>query len=406
MSKSDLNPARHQPVQARPAVARQLRDVSVVVPTYHEAVNLPHLIQRLEALRTEQQLDLELILVDDDSRDGTEELVAALALDWVQLIIRRRHRGLSAAVLRGLQRARKTVCVVMDADLSHPPEAIPGMLDLLEAGQEFVIGSRYVSGASTDENWGLFRWLNSKVATLLAWPFTRVRDPMAGFFAFRRAALAGADHLNPVGYKIGLELIVKCGFTRIAELPIHFADRQLGQSKLSLKQQFRYIQHLRRLLIYKYPQQSFSLHFLGVAFVGLLVNLVALTTLSLLSVPWSWAVAVAVSLALGHDFVPHRRLTFSHAKTGRLSRQLAYYIMASLPVALLNVALTVWLLHHWVLGPVQLAACAGALAVLPLHYLICRYVVFPPLYLHLKPRVRMAGQTLEPAPIHPHSPTP
>src|SRR5262249_7023890 len=165
-------------------------------------------------------------------------------------IVRTHDRGLSPAVLDGLRAARYDVFVVMDADLSHPPEKIPEMVRALQNGADFVIGSRYVAGGTTDAEWGLFRWLNSKVATLLAWPLTSARDPMAGFFALTRPTFErGQTVLNPIGYKIGLELLVKCHCGAVREVPIHFADRKFGSSKLSFKEQLRYIQHLRRLYI-------------------------------------------------------------------------------------------------------------------------------------------------------------
>lgn len=197
-------------------------------------------------------LELEVILVDDNSRDGTAEAVANLNRPWVRLIVREHERGLSSAVMRGLRESTNEVAVVMDADLSHPPERIPDLVRALQSGNEFVIGSRYVKGGSTDAEWGVLRWLNSKVATWLARPFTTAKDPMAGFFAFRRAALQTAAPLNPVGYKIGLELIVKCRFRNVAEVPIHFEDRKHGESKLSFKEQLRYIQHLGRLTMFKF----------------------------------------------------------------------------------------------------------------------------------------------------------
>jgi glycosyltransferase involved in cell wall biosynthesis len=226
--------------------------ISVVVPTYREVENLPALIERLAQLQKEYKLGVELLIMDDDSQDGSKELIAKLALPWVRLVVRKTNRGLSAAVLDGLRMATGATIVVMDADLSHPPEKIPEMLAALDRGAEFVIGSRYVAGGATGEDWGVFRWLNSKVATWLARPFTRVADPMSGFFAFRRSALAQAGPLNPVGYKIGLELLVKCGFQRVVEVPIVFAQRQLGSSKLSFQEQLRYLQHLGRLLVYKF----------------------------------------------------------------------------------------------------------------------------------------------------------
>jgi dolichol-phosphate mannosyltransferase len=140
----------------------------------------------------------------------------------------------------------------MDADLSHPPEAIPRMVDSLgESGVDFVIGSRYVAGASTDERWGLLRWINSKVATALAKPFTSVNDPMAGFFTLRRTVYEQAAPLNPLGYKIALELIVKCRCSGIREIPIHFAQRRFGKSKLSFTEQLNYLLHLKRLMEFK-----------------------------------------------------------------------------------------------------------------------------------------------------------
>src|SRR5262249_15326565 len=138
-------------------------------------------------------------------------------------------------------------------DLSHPPAALPRMIEILEkGGAEFVIGSRYVAGGTTDEKWSLMHKVNSKVATLMARPFCQVKDPLAGFFAVSRAVLDRAQALDPIGYKIGLELIVKCGCTRVAELPIHFSDRRFGKSKLGLREQINYIRHLKRLADFKF----------------------------------------------------------------------------------------------------------------------------------------------------------
>ena len=227
--------------------------VSIIVPTFREAENIPHLVERLKAVAAAHHLDLELLLMDDQSTDGTPQVVANLhESSWVRLIVRTGPRGLSASVLDGLAAARHPYLLVMDADLSHPPEAIPEMLAaLLQPGVDFVIGSRYISGGATDASWGLFRWLNSKIATLMARPFTNVRDPMSGFLGLPRRALEHAAPLNPVGYKIGLELIVKCHCRQIREVPIYFADRVRGQSKLSLREQLRYVRHVLRLLAYK-----------------------------------------------------------------------------------------------------------------------------------------------------------
>ena len=230
------------------------RTVAVVVPTYREAENLPELAERVRAALTNWSGCYEVIVVDDDSRDGTDKVVEGLAADGhpVRLITRRGERGLSSAVIRGFQESRADLLVCMDADLSHPPEALPELLaELNQPGTDMAVGSRYVPGASTDQDWGLFRRLNSTVATFLARPFTSIRDPMSGFFALPRQVFERAESLNPIGYKIALELLVKCRCRGVREIPIHFADRKRGQSKLSLKEQLKYVCHLGRLAAFK-----------------------------------------------------------------------------------------------------------------------------------------------------------
>ncbi len=212
-------------------------------PDAEREASAPSLAQRLATL--------ELVLVDDDSQDGTVELVERLARPWVKLLVRSRDRGLSQAVLAGIAQSEGEIVVVMDADLSHPPEVIPDMLRAIDRGADFVLGSRYVEGGETDDSWGLFRWLNSRLATLLARPLTQVSDPMSGFFAMPRAALDKAEDPSPLGYKIGLELLVRCRCEKVVELPIHFANRLHGESKLTVRQQLLYLRHLTRLYRFK-----------------------------------------------------------------------------------------------------------------------------------------------------------
>lgn len=221
--------------------------VSVIVPTYCEAENLPSLIGAIETVASVHSIPLEVLIMDDDSPDNTQAVVQAINKPWVRLIVRKDTRDLSRAVLDGFSHAHGEIFVVMDADLSHPPEAIPALLHALEEGADFAVGSRYVPGGSVEEGWGLFPWINSKIATCLARPFTRIKDPMSGFFAVRRVTVEQAAPLNPIGYKIGLELIVKCRCRRVAEIPIHFRKRVLGHSKLNLREQVRYLRHVCRL---------------------------------------------------------------------------------------------------------------------------------------------------------------
>lgn len=244
-----------------PAISSGLPDqatatsaVSVIVPTYHEVQNIRPLADRVFRALRAAELHGELIIVDDDSRDGTDEIVGSLARVLpVRLITRTGERGLSSAVLRGIEAARHELLVVMDADLSHPPERIPALVAPVRRGEaDFVIGSRYVAGGRT-KDWGLLRQLNSRVATWLARPLTPVRDPMAGFFCLHRRTWQEADALSAVGYKIGLELMIKGRCGRVVEVPIEFSDRLHGRSKLTARQQLLYLLHLSRLYRYRWP---------------------------------------------------------------------------------------------------------------------------------------------------------
>jgi dolichol-phosphate mannosyltransferase len=232
----------------------QLTEVSVVIPTLRERESLAALLPRLFTVLQSADLVAEVLIVDDNSRDGTDALCSELAKqNTVRLITRIDERGLATAVLRGLSEAAGEICVVMDADGSHPPAAVPDLVAAVRSPFcDVSIGSRYTLGGSADENWGWFRRLNSSFATLLARGLTKAADPMAGFFAVRKSTLAQAKTLSPVGYKILLEIIVRADCRRIVEVPIHFRDRALGQSKLSIKQQWLYLRHLAKLYAVRY----------------------------------------------------------------------------------------------------------------------------------------------------------
>ena len=131
------------------------RSISVIVPTYCEAENLPHLVEKIEEVKDQHDLMLELLIMDDDSPDGTPDIIKKLGRDWVTLHVRTEDRGLSQAVIDGLERARHDFLIVMDGDLSHPSSAILPMVEALEGGAEFVLGSRYVAGGTTSDDWGL-----------------------------------------------------------------------------------------------------------------------------------------------------------------------------------------------------------------------------------------------------------
>ncbi len=250
--------------------------ISIIVPTLNEAANLPELARRLDAVLAGR--DYEVLIVDDASVDDTPSVCAQLATQYPLRLYVRQHPkdGLSGAVLEGMGLANGQTFVVMDADLQHPPERVPALLEQLDAGAEFALGSRYVQGGSMEQKWGMLRKLNSRIATVLARPFAgRTSDPMSGFFALRSDTFRRGRRLAPLGYKVGLELMCKCHVGDVREVPIHFSTRAQGESKLTLVQQFKYLEHLSRLYDFFFPRASPIVKFLIATACGWFVGFVA-----------------------------------------------------------------------------------------------------------------------------------
>lgn len=354
--------------------------LSIIIPTYCEAENLTNLIPSIGQVLNDSAISAEIIIVDDQSPDTTVEVCQTLSETFpVKLITRENERGLSTAVIAGMDAASAEILLVMDADLSHPPEKIPELYSELKNRQaNFVIGSRYVSGGSTEETWGWFRKLNSKIATWLARPFTSVKDPMAGFFALSREDFLSARQiLNPVGYKIGLELLVKCRCRNIVEVPIHFKDRTQGTSKLSFKEQIRYLKHLKRLFEFKYSNYAYFAQFAVVGCSGVIVNLVALFLLSKWLIP-SVAVAVAIWISMSSNFLLNRYITFSYARHAPILKQYLGFCSSCLLGAVFNWLTTMVLRAsiRFFENRLLLAALVGIIVGMAFNFILCRYFVF------------------------------
>lgn len=225
--------------------------ISVIVPTYNERENIAILIPRIFSSLENNAMRGEVIVVDDGSPDGTADVAEKLGGKYPVRVLRRpRKEGLSSAVIAGFEKAEGDVIGVIDADLSHPPEEIPTLArPLLEKSADITVASRYVRGGSI-ENWPLGRRIVSKGAGLLAKPVANLKDPLSGFFFFRRSVIDGKK-LNPTGYKIGLEVIVKSGGARIFEIPYTFSDRTRGESKLGIGEYVNYLRHLSKLYMHK-----------------------------------------------------------------------------------------------------------------------------------------------------------
>lgn len=230
--------------------------ISIIIPTYQEVNNIRSLIDAISQATLPAE-NFEVIIVDDQSTDGTIALVEELmhTHHWLRLIVRNGKRSLSEAVIEGFRHATYQTLVSMDADLSHPPAIIPQLTAALAKPDiDFVIGSRYIDGGSTSERWPVARKFTSKVAASLARFIlaVNVHDPLSGFFALRNVSFQNADTLKPIGWKIALELMIKCRCRNIHEVPIHFSDRLYDKSKLNWKIAIAYFQHIFQLMKYKY----------------------------------------------------------------------------------------------------------------------------------------------------------
>ena len=256
--------------------------VSVVLPTYCEAESLPSLVPVIVSELGRAGLRCEIVIVDDDSPDGTEAVALKLAEQYPVRVERRRGvRGLATAVLRGVTLSRAPVCVVMDADGSHPVSALPEMVRLIaEDKADVVVGSRHVPGGGS-RDWPLSAQLKSQLAASLAFGLTSLTDPTTGLMAVKRELvqrLIAADALDPVGWKIVLEVVVKAAPLRVAEVPIVFEDRALGQSKQSLRVYGQYLAHLAKLYGHRYPTLRQLVLFCLVGVSGLVIDLSIVVT--------------------------------------------------------------------------------------------------------------------------------
>jgi dolichol-phosphate mannosyltransferase len=234
-----------------PRVQPETPRISLVIPTFNESANVVELLNQL-ATALPEGVPCEVIFVDD-STDDTPAVITEAARHS-RLAVSVRHRevpegGLGGAVAMGLRAAAAPWIVVMDADLQHPPALAPALVAAGEgADADLVVATRYASGGSREGLNGGFRKVASGGSTFLAKTIFRrqlrgVSDPMSGFFAVRSTAL-NADVLRPLGYKILLELIVRCRLRRVTEVPYQFQDRFAGESKASFSEGLRFLRHL------------------------------------------------------------------------------------------------------------------------------------------------------------------
>jgi dolichol-phosphate mannosyltransferase len=351
--------------------------LSVVIPSYNEALNIEELVRRLtRALDPALGTDYELIVVDDDSPDRTWELVERLALEYPRLRIMRRtrERGLASAVIRGWQAARGDFLCVIDADLQHPPDVIVDLYKLMERGADMAIASRHVLGGGVSD-WSLARRIVSRTAQLigllvLPGVVGRVSDPMSGYFMIRRTAVEGVA-LNPLGYKILIEVLARGKFPWVGEVPYVFVERIQGGSKATARVYFDYLRHLLRLRAAGLPFNRF----LRFAVVGLSGVIVDMGLLFLLSDPsmLGWGLTrsklIAAETAIVNNFLWNDAWTFGDVSAHqrgfrpRLRRfgkfQLICFAGVLLNTSLLNLQFNLLHLNRYVANAVAIAAVTG-----------------------------------------------
>lgn len=229
--------------------------LSIVVPTYNERDRVGDLVNAVFAAYESERLDGELIIVDDNSPDGTGALADEFAATRPRLkVVHRAGKlGLGTAVIAGFEAASAPIAGVIDADMSHPPAILPRMFAVMrETNADLVIGSRYITGGGT-RNWPLSRLLMSRAACFIAIGLTPVRDVTSGLFLVRRDLARGVQ-IKAGGFKICLELLVRGQPSSVVEVPYVFENRTAGESKMNLKEALGYLVQLRDLHAFKRSQ--------------------------------------------------------------------------------------------------------------------------------------------------------
>ena len=340
---------RSYPVNISNAVPLGLGDspilLSLVIPTYNEGKNIAKIVDLLNQLLEEAIPEAyELIVVDDNSPDGTWEIATGLLSEYPQLRVMRRveERGLSTAVIRGWQAARGEVLGVIDADLQHPPELLLKLWGEIVRGGDLAVASRHVEGGGVSDWSPIRRFLSRGAQTLglviLPEVIGRVSDPMSGYFMVRRNCIAGRT-LSPVGYKILIEVIARGRVPWIGEVGYVFQERQEGESKVTAKQYVDYLRHLVRLRFSLGPIARFF-RFGLVGFSGVFVDLGIFYVLRSQDVGLTSSAAISGELAIINNFLWNDFWTFSDisshqpGKRQRLKRLMKFNIVCLLGLVL------------------------------------------------------------------------
>ncbi len=286
--------------------------ISIIIPTYKEKENIPKLFDRTFKVLKNKKIDFEIVVVDDDSRDGIVEVINKYIKNYpLKLIVRKEERGLASACVEGFKSASGDIILVMDGDLQHPPEKIPEFISSLEKGAEIAIGSRYIEGGGVGK-WSITRKIVSRGASILANVFFSeikdIKDKESGFFAFKKNVIKNVK-LKPKGYKILLEILVLGKYNKVQEIGYEFGKRYAGESKLGVRTIFSYLLHLIRLL---WVSGKFIkiIKFCIVGILGVFVNLGILYLLTAIGLYYLISGAISIEISVLTNFFLNRAWTF------------------------------------------------------------------------------------------------
>jgi dolichol-phosphate mannosyltransferase len=336
---------------------------SIIVPTYNERENVRTLTARITDVLKDSEASYEIWFIDD-SDDDTPRVLAELSKTYPQVRYyhRTHERGLGTAVVEGFRRASGEFLIVMDADLQHPPEVLPAVMERLLQGVDVVIPSRFVEGGSDGGLIGirkLISWTARKMGQLALRRLRDVSDCTGGFFGVRRSVIDGVD-LRPIGWKILIEVLAKGRYRTVHEIPYRFIARDAGESKMSLREQWNYVRHLVRLIATLPEERRFYL-FCMIGLLGVLVNLVAMSAfLHLFHIPVLAASVLASLVAMIHNFVWNDRVTWhGHARRVRWQRWLQLPMFMAISAVGIAITAAVAQAFVWLHAPGLLGQCVG-----------------------------------------------
>lgn len=315
-------------------------DLSVVIPAYNEQSNVEALIGKLETSLS--GLRWEAIYVDDDSPDGTADLVRQLAREkpYVRCIQRVGRRGLSSAVIEGIMSSSAPYVAVIDGDLQHDESRLPGMLAMLQAGDaEIVVGSRYMNGGGVGE-WDGTRVVMSRLATKISRFVVRdaLTDPMSGFFMIKTDTFRSlVSRLSGEGYKILLDIFASSPMPlRFKEYPYEFRNRLSGESKVDTLVLWEYLMLILDKKVGRYiPPRFFLFSIVGGS--GVFVHFLCLGFMyKVLALPFNWSQLGATFVAMTSNFALNNLLTYRDKRLKGfrlLTGLLSFYAVCGLGVA-------------------------------------------------------------------------